>query len=226
MDTHLIEREPVEHLLVLQGPAEHLDPLCTQAFRLAQWLPTPSGMMQADELDVLAFHLTYGDLEEAARIASEIGEDWPFSSDKPTSREVRQFLAGKPELQRNALTVLRNLQTHGYVSQRAWRKDTWGAASDVEAGVFERVQAELAVLRFSDASSRLPALLNMALRRPAQVDVSCIIVDTSGCRQYWFDSAEPTDADTPLKLHEQHFESEEELIAASWLAHKPDRFLF
>ena len=223
--TSLIEPALAEHLLVLQARPDVLDQACLTDFRLADWLPLPKGFFEADELDVLAFHLTFGDLEEARRIASEIGEPWPFESETPSIRDTRALLASRPELQRTGMKVLRNLQSFGFVSARDWKLSRWAHRVDLATGRLERVQAELAMLRFTDTACRLQAFVNLALNH-TEIGVSAIVLDPGARAQYWFDSAEPSATGAPLQLHQANFETEDDLFAHSWLDSKPERFNF
>ena len=211
-----------QHLVVLTGDESRLDQLCAGGFLLANVLPVPAQLQDADETDVIAFHLLYGQMQEAHRISDEIGEDWPFTSSSPSSREVRDYLKGAPSVAQSAQRVLTHLQRTGHISARAWKKEFWGHTSDLTNVVIQRHQPGVATLRFSDAHCRLPALLNVALRNDT-VQVAAIIVDAPRLTQYWFDSATATGSKA-FELQEQHFEDEGDLAVQSWLEHPPTGF--
>lgn len=216
------DNTPCQHLVVLTGDESRLDQLCAGGFLLANVLPAPSQLHDADETDVIAFHLLYGQMQEAHRISDEIGEDWPFDSPSPSSREVRDYLKGAPGVAQAAQRVLTHLQRTGHISARAWKKEFWGHASDLANVTIQRHQPGVATLRFTDEHSRLSALLTLALRDES-VQVAAIVVDTRRLTQYWFDSATATGSKA-FELQEQHFEDEGDLAVQSWLEHPPAGF--
>ncbi len=214
-----------EHLLVISGSATRLDSLLEDGFRLAILLPEPPVLAEVGELDVLGFHLAYGDLKEARLLCDELGEPWPFSEETPDSRAVRAYVAQHPELRVAAAKVMRNLQQAGHVSTSAWRREFWGSSSELRNVSVQRAQAEVAVIRFTDPVSRLPAMLNLALRNP-ELGWAGIVVDSGHNAQYWFDSTTPGDAGAGMKLAEQRFDDEDQLFDNSWLLHRPEGFSF
>lgn len=213
-----------QHLVVLTGDASKLDTLCGDGFSFAKALPAPAQIHEADETDVVAFHLLYGQIDEARRISDEIGEPWPFSADMPTTREIRDHLRLNPAVNLAAQRVLDNLRRTGHISARSWKKEVWGHAKDIGAVDIRRLQPEVATLRFTDVVSRLPALLNLALKSD-DVQVAAIVVDISKLVQYWFDSATAEEGEA-FRLHENRYDNEGDLAVQSWLDHAPEGFSF
>ncbi len=219
-EIHVADRG-CRHLAVLTGDERELDQLLEGEFRLASALPPPAGIEDADELAVIAFHLVFGELSEARRISDEIAEPWPFPSDAPDSSEVRKYLRLHPELNRAAQQVLSTLQRTGHVSARAWKRDNWGHSQDLRGVEVTRPQEDVAVLRFEEPVNRLAALLNLALRKPG-LQVAALVQDEPQLAQFWFDSGQLVDG--AIKLHEQRFDNDLDLLQNSWFEHLPERF--
>lgn len=213
----------VEHLVILSGDLEKVEALKERPFSFSELLPHPLGLDDINELDLLAFHIVFGDLNEGWEIAQELNMDWPFSEKSPSSEEVRTFLAQRPDLRKSAHKAGKALSMFGHPSSYSWKKEHWGAASDISAEYADDFFPGTAVVRFFDKVQRLTPLVDIALKYP-EFDVEVIVVDSKAKTQAWFSTIDSALKGERVILTEVSFEDELALIENSWLIKPPDGF--
>jgi len=213
---HQYEDTHYHRVHILAEPGDFVDLRADSTVLFSTLLPTPSLLEGVDEFDATAFQLLNGDVATARRMFRELGEPWPFETDRPTAAQVGLLTREQPFWQEAATKAVRAMHSTGFLQAKAWRQQNWGAPREPERFQVEHEGRGSWVVHVQDTQHcYLPALLGLASRYP-RARVQAVVVSYPQNKQYCFDT-QVRNARGVLSLRQQALDLEDPQWK-SWLA--------
>lgn len=202
----------VSHMMLVFAQAPVIASLTASPFCLKNALPVPEKIADITEMDVIWFHMMYGDIQRAKEIADELQEPWPFEQAVPDAKTLNAYQRENPGAVRGAAKVMRQ----GSLSPSMWKKDKWGASTDITPSRWEVDDSgECAIVRFDDSIDRTTALVDFACKN-SNWTVAGVVVNHDCATQLWFKRE-----NEKLNIVRSSTKDEEGFPKATWLEELP-----